>query len=45
MRKIDLRQYAMEEGCALDKRDGWRGSAVMRNGPDKVFIKLDCDGH
>src|ERR1039458_4583966 len=30
---------------SLDKRESWRGSAVMRNGGDKVVIKLDGDGH
>jgi hypothetical protein len=44
-RKIDLRQYAAEQGYTLDKRESWRGSAVMRNGGDKVVIKLDGDGH
>src|ERR1035438_1825691 len=43
--KIDLRQYAAEQGYTLDKRESWRGSAVMRNGGDKVVIKLDGDGH
>ena len=40
-RNIDLRQYAAEQGYTLDKRESWRGSAVMRNGGDKVVIKLD----
>ena len=43
--KIDLRQYAADQGYTLDKRESWRGSAVMRNGGDKVVIKLDGDGH
>ena len=43
--KIDLRQYAAEQGYTLDKRESWRGSAVMRNSGDKVVIKLDGDGH
>jgi hypothetical protein len=33
---IDLPQYAAEQGYILDKRESWRGSAVMRNGGDKV---------
>ena len=44
-RKIDLREYAAELGYTLDRRESWRGSAVMRNGADKVVIKLDGDGH
>jgi hypothetical protein len=43
---IDLRAYAASEGYTLDRKDSWRGSAVMRhaNG-DKVIIKRDADGH
>jgi hypothetical protein len=44
-REIDLRQYAVALGYTLDKRESWRGSAVMRNGGDKVVIKRDTDGH
>jgi hypothetical protein len=32
-------------GYVLDRRESWRGSAVMRNGADKVVIKRDSDGH
>jgi hypothetical protein len=42
---IDLRQYAAAMGYVLDRRESWRGSAVMRNGADKVVIKRDGDGH
>jgi hypothetical protein len=45
--RIDLRAYAAGQGYALDKRQSWRGSAVMRhpNG-DKIIIKLnEADGH
>jgi len=43
---IDLRAYAASEGYTLDRKESWRGSAVMRhaNG-DKVIIKRDVDGH
>jgi hypothetical protein len=43
--KIDLRQYAAAQGYELDRRESWRGSAVMRSGADKIFIKVDGDGH
>jgi hypothetical protein len=43
---IDFRAYAASEGYTLDRKESWRGSAVMRhaNG-DKVIIKRDADGH
>lgn len=43
---IDLRAYAAEQGYQLDRKESWRGSAVMRhpNG-DKIVIKRDDDGH
>jgi hypothetical protein len=44
---VDLRAYAASQGYALDKRESWRGSAVMRhpNG-DKIIIKRNgADGH
>lgn len=43
---IDLRVYAADQGYVLDRKESWRGSAVMRhaNG-DKVIIKRDGDGH
>jgi len=44
-REIDLRQYAAAIGYELDKRESWRGSAVMRRGGDKIVIKRDTDGH
>jgi hypothetical protein len=44
-RTIDLREYAAGQGYTLDKRESWRGSAVMRNGGDKVVIKRDADSH
>jgi hypothetical protein len=38
--------YAASQGYVLDRKESWRGSAVMRhaNG-DKVIIKRDADGH
>lgn len=43
---IDLRAYAASQGYALDRKESWRGSAVMRHaGGDKVVIKRDADGH
>lgn len=45
--EIDLRAYAAEvEGYVLDRKESWKGSAVMRhpNG-DKIIIKRDTDGH
>ena len=29
-REIDLRQFAIGMGYAIDRRESWRGSAVMR---------------
>jgi hypothetical protein len=43
--EIDLRQYAASLGYALDPRESWRASAVMRLGADKVIIKRETDGH
>jgi hypothetical protein len=44
--KIDLRAYAASQGYQLDKRESWRGSAVMRHSSgDKVIIKRDSDNH
>lgn len=44
--KIDLREFAAYRGYALDRKESWRGSAVMRhaNG-DKIIIKRDTDDH
>ena len=44
--RIDLRAFAAEQGYALDKRESWRGSSVMRHGNgDKLVVKRDHDGH
>ena len=44
---IDLRAYAASQGYALDAKESWRGSAVMRHSAsdDKIIIKRDADGH
>lgn len=34
-----------QDHIELDKRESWRGSAIMRNGGDKIVIKRDTDGH
>ena len=44
-KRLDLREYAAGQGYALDRKESWRGSAVMRKGGDKVVIKLGPDGH
>jgi hypothetical protein len=45
-RSIDLRAYAASQGYVLDRKESWRGSAVMRHADgDKVVIKRDADGH
>ena len=45
-KRLDLRSYAASRGYALDRKESWRGSAVMRgDGGDKVVIKLGPDGH
>jgi len=43
---IDLRAYAAEQGYQLDRKESWRGSAIMLhpNG-DKIVIKRGDDGH
>jgi hypothetical protein len=43
---IDLRAYAASRGYVFDRKESWRGSAVMRHADgDKVMIKRDADGH
>jgi Protein of unknown function (DUF3991)/Toprim-like len=44
-RSIDLREYAAGLGYMLDRKDSWRGSAVMRRVSDKIVIKLNGTGH
>lgn len=43
---IDLRAYAVSEGYVIDRKESWRGSAVMRhaNG-DKIIVSRQADGH
>lgn len=43
---IDLRAYAAGQGYELDRKESWRGSAVMRHARgDKIVIKRASDGH
>ncbi|WP_263351373.1 DUF3991 and TOPRIM domain-containing protein [Acidicapsa acidisoli] len=46
-RAIDLREYAAAQGYELDRKQSWRGTAVMRHPvtDDKVIIKRGLDGH
>lgn len=45
-RNIDMRVYAASLGFVLDKKESWRGSAVMRHPDgDKIIIKREPDGH
>jgi len=40
---IDLRAYAAAQGYQLDRKESWRGSAVMRNvNGDKIVIKRNA---
>ena len=36
-REIDLRQFAVTLGYAMDRRESWRGSTVLRRGGDKIL--------
>jgi Protein of unknown function (DUF3991) len=43
---IDLRAYAASQGYVLDRKESWRGSAVMRHtSGDKIIVKRDTDNH
>ncbi len=44
---IDLRAYAASQGYELDRKESWRGSAVMRHlKGDKIVIRQDAaSGH
>jgi Toprim-like/Protein of unknown function (DUF3991) len=44
---IDLRAYAAAQGFCLDRKESYRGSAVMRHpaSNDKIIIKRELDGH
>jgi hypothetical protein len=44
-RKVDLRQFAVSLGYAMDRRESWRGSTVMRRGADKIVVKRNHNGH
>jgi hypothetical protein len=43
--RIDLQRYAASLGYEKDKRESSRLSTIMRNGGDKIIIKLNGDGH
>jgi hypothetical protein len=45
--EIDLRAFAADQGYALDCKESWRGSSVMRHPgtDDKIIVKRDQDGH
>lgn len=44
--EINLSEFAAFHGYGLDKRDSWRGGAVMRKGGDKIIIARDArDNH
>jgi len=44
-RDIDLRQFAVSIGYEIDRRESWRGSTVLRCGPDKIVVKRNSNGH
>jgi uncharacterized protein DUF3991/Toprim domain-containing protein len=44
-REIDLRQFAASFGYAIDRRESWRGSTVLRRGGDKIVVKRNHNGH
>jgi len=44
-REIDLRQFAVSLGYQIDRRESWRGSAVLRRGSDKIAVKRNSNGH
>jgi hypothetical protein len=44
-REIDLRQFAASFGYAMDRRESWRGSTVLRHGGDKIVVKRNRNGH
>ena len=37
--EIDMRQFAVSFGYAMDRRESWRGSTVLRRGADKIVVK------
>src|ERR1035441_5522958 len=44
-REIDMRQFAVSLGYEMDRRESWRGSAVLRSGDDKIVVKRNGNGH
>lgn len=44
--QIDLRQYAVSIGFAMNKQKSSRSSTIMRHGEDKIIVKRNAsDGH
>ena len=43
-RDIDLRQFAESLGYQIDRRESWRGSAVLRCAADKIVVKRNGNG-
>ena len=44
-RDVDLRQFAESLGYQIDRRESWKGSAVLRRGADKIVVKRNGNGH
>jgi hypothetical protein len=44
-REIDLRQFAESLGYQIERRESWRGSAVLRRAADKIVVKRNGNGH
>lgn len=44
-RDIDLRQFAESLGYQIDRRESWKGSAVLRCAADKIVVKRNGNGH
>jgi hypothetical protein len=44
-RNIDLRQFAETLGYQIDRRESWKGSAVLRCAADKIVVKRNGNGH
>ncbi len=44
-REIDMRQFALSLGYEMDRRESWRGSTVLKRGPDKIVVKRNGNSH
>jgi hypothetical protein len=42
---ICFRQFAVSLGYAMDRRESWRGSTVLRRDADKIVVKRNHNGH